>query len=80
MKKLDSIFISFRLAEQVKERFYLRKVVIFNMTIRHLKIFIEVADSKSMSRAASKFYISQPTVSQAIAELESHYGAPLFEI
>lgn len=32
-----------------------------------------------MSRAASKFYISQPTVSQTIAELESHYGAPLFE-
>lgn len=49
------------------------------MTIRHLRIFIEVANSKSMSRAASKFYISQPTVSQAIAELESHYGAPLFE-
>jgi len=32
-----------------------------------------------MSLAASKLYISQPTVSQAIAELEKKYGAKLFE-
>ncbi len=49
------------------------------MTIRHLKIFIAVADSGKMSIAASKFYISQPTVSQAIRELEEHYGVLLFE-
>ncbi|MSS64138.1 LysR family transcriptional regulator [Velocimicrobium porci] len=49
------------------------------MTIRHLKIFIEVADSGKMSLAAAKFYISQPTVSQAIRELEEHYGVLLFE-
>lgn len=49
------------------------------MTIRHLKIFIEVATSGKMSLAANKFFISQPTVSQAIAELESHYGVKLFE-
>ncbi len=50
-----------------------------NMTIRHLKIFIEVADSGKMSIAAAKFFISQPTVSQAIRELEEHYGVLLFE-
>lgn len=49
------------------------------MTIRHLKIFIEVADSGKMSIAASKFYISQPTVSQIIRELEEHYHVRLFE-
>lgn len=49
------------------------------MTIRHLKIFIEVADSGKMSLTASKFFISQPTVSQAIRELEEHYGVLLFE-
>lgn len=49
------------------------------MTIRHLKIFIEVVKSGSMSAAASKIYISQPTVSQAIRELEEHYGVLLFE-
>lgn len=49
------------------------------MTIRHLKIFITVVDSGSMSAAAAKLYISQPTVSQAIAELERYYGILLFE-
>ena len=49
------------------------------MTIRHLKIFIEVADSGKMSIAAAKLFISQPTVSQAIRELEEHYGVLLFE-
>ncbi len=49
------------------------------MTIRHLNIFIEVVKSGNMSRAANKLYISQPTVSQAIKELEEHYGILLFE-
>lgn len=49
------------------------------MTIRHLRVFIEVADSGKMSAAASKFYLSQPTVSQIIRELEEHYGLLLFE-
>lgn len=48
------------------------------MTIRHLKIFIEVVKNGSMSAAASRLYISQPTVSQAIRELEEHYGVLLF--
>lgn len=49
------------------------------MTIRHLRIFIAVAETKKMSLAAKKLYISQPTVSQAIRELEEHYGVRLFE-
>lgn len=49
------------------------------MTIRHLRIFIEVADCGKMSVAATRLYISQPTVSQAIRELEEHYGVLLFE-
>lgn len=49
------------------------------MTIRHLKIFITVAETGKMSAAAAKLYISQPTVSQAIGELEDHYGVLLFE-
>lgn len=50
-----------------------------NMTIRHLKIFICVADNGGMTSAAEKLYVSQPTVSQAIAELERYYGVRLFE-
>lgn len=49
------------------------------MTIRHLKIFIQVAETGKMSTAAKNCYLSQPTVSQAIHELEVYYGVPLFE-
>jgi DNA-binding transcriptional LysR family regulator len=49
------------------------------MTIRHLRLFIAVAETGTMRRAAEQFYISQPSVSQAIAELEEHYGVRLFE-
>ena len=49
------------------------------MTIRHLKIFIAVAETGSMSRAVQKLFLSQPTVSQAIRELEENYEVRLFE-
>lgn len=49
------------------------------MTIRHLRIFIEVAETGSMSTAARNCFISQPTVSQTIHELEKHYQVNLFE-
>ncbi|UWP58151.1 LysR family transcriptional regulator [Ruminococcus gauvreauii] len=49
------------------------------MTLRHLRIFIAVAETKSMSEAARQCFITQPTVSQTIHELEEHYGTQLFE-
>ncbi|MEG2687513.1 MAG: LysR family transcriptional regulator, partial [Christensenellaceae bacterium] len=49
------------------------------MTIRHLKIFITVADTGKMNAAAEALYISQPSVSQAIREMEDHYGVKLFD-
>lgn len=49
------------------------------MTIRHLNIFLAVAETGSMRTAAQQLYISQPTVSQTIRELEEHYGVALFE-
>jgi DNA-binding transcriptional LysR family regulator len=49
------------------------------MTIRHLKVFIAVAEERNMSAAAGKLFLSQPTVSQIISELEKHYGVRLFE-
>ena len=49
------------------------------MTLRHLKIFLCVAQCGGMTAAAQKLYISQPTVSQAIAELEKYYNVRLFE-
>ena len=49
------------------------------MTIRHLKIFIAVAKCSYMNTAARELYLSQPTISQAIRELEEYYGTRLFD-
>ena len=49
------------------------------MTIRHLRLFIAVVDYKTMSNAAKKMYISQPSVSQSIREIEEYYNIRLFE-
>ncbi len=49
------------------------------MDIRHLKVFIEVADTGKMSSAAENLFISQPTVSQTIRELEDYYNVLLFQ-
>ena len=49
------------------------------MTIRHLTIFLAVAEYGTMSAAAEHLYLSQPTISQAIRELEKHYNGLLFE-
>ena len=49
------------------------------MTIRHLRIFLTVVECGAMRRAAEKLYISQPSVSQSIQELEKHYNTKLFD-
>jgi len=49
------------------------------MTLRHLRIFITVADCGTMTAAAEAMFIAQPTVSQAISELENFYGVKLFD-
>ncbi len=49
------------------------------MTLRHLMIFTAVVDEGGMNKAAKTLHLSQPNISQAIAELEQHYGVKLFE-
>lgn len=49
------------------------------MTLRHLRIFCAVREHGNMSAAAQALFLTQPTVSQAIRELEAHYGCVLFE-
>lgn len=48
-------------------------------TLRQLETFIAVAEYKKMSEAAKHLYISQPTVSQIISDLEKEYNTKLFE-
>jgi DNA-binding transcriptional LysR family regulator len=49
------------------------------MNLRELKIFVTVCESKSMSAAATKLYITQPAISQTISELENKLNVKLFE-
>ena len=49
------------------------------MTLHHLRVFIKVAESGSVSAAARECHLAQPTVSQLIKELEEFYAIRLFE-
>ncbi|WP_066873954.1 LysR family transcriptional regulator [Clostridium mediterraneense] len=49
------------------------------MNFRKLKIFYETASSLNMTEAGKKLYISQPSVSQAIRELENELEVKLFD-
>lgn len=49
------------------------------MTLRHLKMFVTVCETGSVTRASEQLYIAQPTVSHAISELEKYYNVRLFD-
>ncbi|MBO4591455.1 MAG: LysR family transcriptional regulator [Eubacterium sp.] len=48
------------------------------MTLQQLKYVIEIADSNSMNEAAKKLFISQPSLSGAVKELETELGFEIF--
>lgn len=48
------------------------------MTLVQLKYFTAVCDHGSVSAAAQVLFLSQPSVSAAIGELEEEFGMPLF--
>lgn len=48
------------------------------MEIRVLKYFLETAREGNMTRAAERLFISQPTMSKQLKELENELGAKLF--
>lgn len=48
------------------------------MTITQLKYVITVAEAKSMNEAAKQLFISQPSLSSAIKELEDEIGTEVF--
>lgn len=49
------------------------------MTIRHMKIFIQVYAAESITKAAELLHMTQPAVTRAIREMERYYGVCLFE-
>lgn len=52
---------------------------LMRMTLRQLRIFNEVCDLRSYSRAADEMALTQPAVSLQIRQLEELIGQPLFE-
>ena len=50
-----------------------------NITFRQLRVFLEVAQSGSMTRAAESLHLTPPAVSMQVKELESQVGLPLFD-
>lgn len=49
-----------------------------NINLNSLKIFFEVANSKSFLDAANKLFVSQPAVSKSMSKLEEDLGVLLF--
>ncbi|ASA21429.1 LysR family transcriptional regulator [Paenibacillus donghaensis] len=49
------------------------------MTLQQLRYAIEIASSGSMNEAAKKLFVSQPSLSNAIKELETELGITIFE-
>lgn len=49
------------------------------LDIKHLQYFIEVSKFSSFTRASSNLFITQPTISKMIKNLESELGVTLFD-
>ncbi|MBM7649622.1 DNA-binding transcriptional LysR family regulator [Bacillus ectoiniformans] len=49
------------------------------MDIKHLQYFIEVTKFNSFTKAADHLFITQPTISKMIKNLEMEIGIPLFD-
>ena len=49
------------------------------MTLTQLRYVVEVASAGSITAAAARLYIAQPSLSKAVAELEAEMGITIFE-
>ena len=48
------------------------------MTLTQLNYIITIAETKSINKAAEKLYVSQPSLTSAVQELEKELGITLF--
>lgn len=50
------------------------------MTIKHMRIFLTVCEcGNNLSEASRRLYMTQPSVTVAVREIEKHYGILLFD-
>ena len=50
-----------------------------SLRMRHLDVLLAVAAEGSMQRAAQRVHLTQPAISKLVRELETMFGAPLFD-
>ncbi len=53
--------------------------MLFFMDLRHLETFVKIAELNSFTKAAEELYITQPTVSKQIVDLEGYFGVKLID-
>jgi LysR family transcriptional regulator, low CO2-responsive transcriptional regulator len=51
-----------------------------NITLRQLRLFLALADTGSVSRAANACHVTQPTASMQLREITESVGVPLYEV
>jgi DNA-binding transcriptional LysR family regulator len=51
-----------------------------NITFRQLRTFLALADTGSVSAAAARMHVTQPTVSMQLREITQAVGLPLYEV
>lgn len=51
-----------------------------NYTLHQLKIFVKVADNKSITKAAEELHLTQPAVSIQLKKLQEQFKIPLTEV
>ena len=49
------------------------------MTTQQIQCIITLAEEGSFSKAAKKLFVTQPSISQLIKNMEMQLGAPLFD-
>ena len=49
------------------------------MQLDDIEVLVTVAETKSLSQAAKRLYMSRPGLSQKIANIESRFGMKLYE-
>ncbi len=50
-----------------------------NIALKQLRVFLTVAQERTITAAAEKLYLSKPAVSMALSELEKHLGHRVFD-
>lgn len=53
--------------------------MLLTMDLRHLETFVKIAELNSFTKAAEELYITQPTVSKQIVDLEGYFSVRLID-